>query len=155
MRDSYTGNNLTDYYTIIFNSVTYLLLDLHFSFYSLPSNDPQVSWAPGLQPAKSDRYSIELMGLLQLRYEHDSTTIRVRYNILRGVMCFRAIINMSILSRCCRMLQHVVANQRSRGGASIYTMTSSLRILCIHVFGAFVRNRSLLRNSHIMNTKSW
>ena len=45
-----------------------------------------------------------VMGLLQLRYEHDSTTIRVRYNILRGVMCFRAIMNMSILSRCCRML---------------------------------------------------
>ena len=90
-----------------------------------------------------------LMGLLQLRYEYDSTTIRLRfgyntlrdaydsttirarYNILRGVMCFRAIMNMSILSRC------------------------SLRILCLHVFGAFVRNRSLLRNSHIMNTKSW
>ena len=31
----------------------------------------------------------------------------------------------------------------------------TLRILCLHVFGAFVRNRSLLRNSHIMNTKSW
>jgi len=63
-----------------------------------------------------------LMGLLQLRYEHDSSTIRARfgyntlrdaydsatirarYNILRGVMCFRAIMNMSILSRCCRML---------------------------------------------------
>ena len=63
-----------------------------------------------------------LMGLLQLRYEHDSSTIRlrfdydsattryemrtirVRYNTLRGVMCFRAIMNMSILSRCCRML---------------------------------------------------
>ena len=63
-----------------------------------------------------------VMGLLQLRYEHDSSTIRlrfdydsattryemrtirVRYNILRGVMCFRAIMNMSILSRCCRML---------------------------------------------------
>jgi len=37
-------------------------------------------------------------------FEYDSTTIRVRYNILRGVMCFRAIMNMSILSRCCRML---------------------------------------------------
>ena len=36
------------------------------------------------------------------RYE--MRTIRVRYNILRGVMCFRAIMNMSILSRCCRML---------------------------------------------------
>jgi len=23
------------------------------------------------------------------------------------------------------------------------------------MFGAFVRNRSLLRNSHLMNTKSW
>ena len=45
-----------------------------------------------------------VMGLLQLRYEHDSSTIRVRYNILRGVMCFRAIMNMSILSCCCRML---------------------------------------------------
>jgi len=32
-----------------------------------------------------------VMGLLQLRYEHDSSTIRARYNILRGVMCFRAI----------------------------------------------------------------
>jgi len=45
-----------------------------------------------------------VMGLLQLRYEHDSSTIRARYNILRGVMCFRAIMNMSILSRGCRML---------------------------------------------------
>jgi len=25
----------------------------------------------------------------------------------------------------------------------------------LHLFGAFVRNRSLLRNAHIMNTKSW
>jgi len=25
----------------------------------------------------------------------------------------------------------------------------------LHLFGAFVRNRSLLQNSHIMNTKSW
>ena len=47
---------------------------------------------------------IPLMGLLQLRFEHDSSTIRARYNILRGVMCFRAIMNMSILLRCCRML---------------------------------------------------
>ena len=57
----------------------------------------------------------DLMGLLQLRFEHDSSTIRLRdaydssairarYNILRGVMCFRAIMNMSILLRCCRML---------------------------------------------------
>jgi len=53
MSDPYTDNNLTDYYTIIFNLVTYWLLDLHFSFYSLPSNDPQLSWAPGLPPAKS------------------------------------------------------------------------------------------------------
>jgi len=30
--------------------------------------------------------------------------IRAQYNILRGVMCFRAIMNMSILLRCCRML---------------------------------------------------
>ena len=30
--------------------------------------------------------------------------IRTRYNILRRVMYFRAIMNMSILSRCCRML---------------------------------------------------
>jgi len=37
--------------------------------------------------------AIAVMGLLHLRYEHDSTTIRVRYNILRGVMCFRAIMN--------------------------------------------------------------
>jgi len=47
---------------------------------------------------------IALMGLLQLRYEHDSSTIRARYDILRGVMCFRAIMSMSILLRCCRML---------------------------------------------------
>ena len=46
----------------------------------------------------------QLMGLLQLRHEHDWSTIRERYNILRGVMCFRAIMNTSILSRCCRML---------------------------------------------------
>jgi len=76
----------------------------------------------------------DLMGLLQLRFEYDSSTIRLRdaydssairarYNILRGVMCFRAIIyifirtncshktnkathimNVSILLRCCRML---------------------------------------------------
>jgi len=25
--------------------------DLHFSFYSFPSNDPQLSWTPGIQPA--------------------------------------------------------------------------------------------------------
>ena len=37
-----------------------------------------------------------LMGLLR--------AIRARYNILRGVLCFRAIMNMSILLRCCRML---------------------------------------------------
>jgi len=30
--------------------------------------------------------------------------IRARYNILRGVVCFGAIMNMSILLRCCRML---------------------------------------------------
>ena len=65
---------------------------------------------------------VPLMGLLQLRFEHDSSTIRARFgyntlrdaydssairarcNILRGVMCFRAIMNMSILLRCCRML---------------------------------------------------
>ena len=41
---------------------------------------------------------------IRARFEYDSTTIRVRYNILRGVMCIRAIMNMSILSRCCRML---------------------------------------------------
>jgi len=53
MRDPYTDNNLNDVYTIIFNFVTNYLLDLNFSFYSLPSNDPQLSWAPGLPPAKS------------------------------------------------------------------------------------------------------
>ena len=42
MRDPYSDNNLIDYYTIIFNFVTHQLL--HFSFYSLPSNDPQLSW---------------------------------------------------------------------------------------------------------------
>ena len=45
-----------------------------------------------------------LMGLLQLRFECDSSAIRARYNILRGVLFFRAIMNMSILLRCCRML---------------------------------------------------
>jgi len=39
-----------------------------------------------------------LMGLLV------TIAIRARYNILRGVMCFRAIMNMTILLRCCRML---------------------------------------------------
>ena len=39
--------------TVIFNFVTYQLLDLNFSFYSLPSNDPQLGWALGLPPAKS------------------------------------------------------------------------------------------------------
>jgi len=32
--------------------------------------------------------SVSVTQLLELRYEHDSSTIRVRYNILRGVMCF-------------------------------------------------------------------
>ena len=66
-----------------------------------------------------------LNALLQLRFEYDSSairarfdyeayempTIRVRYNILqhptrslRGVMRFRAIMNMSILLRCCTVL---------------------------------------------------
>jgi len=30
--------NLIDYYTVIFSFVTYWLLDLHVSFYTLPSN---------------------------------------------------------------------------------------------------------------------
>ena len=54
---------------------------------------------------------LEVMGLLQSRFgyntlrdAYDSSAIRARYNILRGVMCFRAIMNMSILLRCCRML---------------------------------------------------
>ena len=38
------------------------------------------------------------------RDAYDSSAIRARYNILRGVMCFRAIMNMSILLCCCRML---------------------------------------------------
>ena len=38
--------------TVIFNFVTCQLLDLNFSFYSLPSNDPQLGWALGLPPAK-------------------------------------------------------------------------------------------------------
>jgi len=42
--------------------------------------------------------------VIRARFEYDSSTNRARYNILRGVMCFRAIMNMSILSRCCRML---------------------------------------------------
>jgi len=41
---------------------------------------------------------------IRARFEYDSSAIRARYNIVRGVMCFRAIMNMSILSRCCRML---------------------------------------------------
>jgi len=41
---------------------------------------------------------------IRVRFDYDLTTIRARYNILRGVMCFRAIMNTSILSRCCRML---------------------------------------------------
>ena len=28
------------------------LLDVHFSFYGLPSKDPQLSWMPGFPPAK-------------------------------------------------------------------------------------------------------
>ena len=63
-----------------------------------------LTWLGKTISAVLRRINGRLMGLLQLRYEHDSTTIRVRYNILRGVMCFRAIMNMSILSRCCRML---------------------------------------------------
>jgi len=67
---------------------------------------------PSVCPSYSTQLNRELRtqvsdtssGLLQLRYEHDSSTIRARHNILRGVMCFRAIMNMSILSRCCRML---------------------------------------------------
>ena len=43
-------------------------------------------------------------GYNTLRDAYDSSTNRARYNILRGVMCFRAIMNMSILSRFCRML---------------------------------------------------
>ena len=42
--------------------------------------------------------------LLWAYYNCDSSAIRARYNILRGIMCFRAIMNMSILLRCCRML---------------------------------------------------
>jgi len=41
MRDPYTDNNLIDYYTQNYIQFCYLitmLLDLHFSFYSLPSN---------------------------------------------------------------------------------------------------------------------
>jgi len=33
--------------------IVFYILELHFSFYSLPSNDPQLSWAPGLPSAKS------------------------------------------------------------------------------------------------------
>ena len=43
-------------------------------------------------------------GYEMLRDAYDSSAIRARYNILRGVMCFRTIMNMSILLRCCRML---------------------------------------------------
>jgi len=48
--------------------------------------------------------TVRFRGLLQLRFEYDSSAIRARYNILRGVMCFRAIMYMSILLGCCRML---------------------------------------------------
>jgi len=76
------------------------------------------------------------MALLQLRFEYDSSTIRLRgvglrdarfeydttsYNILRGayeVMRIRAKMNMSILLR---LLYGVVANQRVGGGASAMT----------------------------------
>jgi len=41
-----TSVNLIDYYTIIFNFVYVLVIkDTHYNFYSLPSNDPQLSWA--------------------------------------------------------------------------------------------------------------
>ena len=62
------------------------------------------SFGTNLHIARTHGARYSLMGLLQLRYEHDSSTIRARYNILRGVMCFRAIMNMSTLSCCCRML---------------------------------------------------
>jgi len=53
-----TDNNLIDYYRAYYYiQLCYLLvrpiLDLHFSFYSLASNVPQLSWAPGFPPAKS------------------------------------------------------------------------------------------------------
>ena len=38
---------------------------------------------------------------IRARFEYDSSAIRARYNILRGVMCFRAIMNMSILTGMC------------------------------------------------------
>ena len=43
-------------------------------------------------------------GYNTLRDAYDSSAIRARYNIVRGVTCFRAIMNMSTLSRCCRVL---------------------------------------------------
>jgi len=43
-------------------------------------------------------------GYEMLRDAYDSSAILARYNIVRGVMCFRAIMNMSVLLRCCRML---------------------------------------------------
>jgi len=48
MRDPYTDNNLIDYYTQNYILFCYLL-DLHFSFYSLPT----IKLGPGLPPAKS------------------------------------------------------------------------------------------------------
>ena len=57
---------------------------------------------------------------IRARFEYDSTTIRARYNILRGVMCFRAIMNTSILSRCCRMLQHCSQSAIPRRGFYLY-----------------------------------
>jgi len=51
MCDPYSDNDLIYYYTIIFSFVTYYLLDLYFSYYSLPRNDRHLSWTPGLPPA--------------------------------------------------------------------------------------------------------
>ena len=59
--------------------------------------------------------SSPVMGLLQLRFEHDSSTIQhpTRSYVLSSN-------NEHVNSFA--LLQDVVANQRSRGGASIYTM---------------------------------
>ena len=40
--------------------LVYQLLDLQFSFYSFPSNGPQLSWARGLPPARSGPGTLRL-----------------------------------------------------------------------------------------------
>ena len=90
---------------------------------------------------------------IRARFEYDSSAIRARYNILRGVMCFRAIMNMSILSRCCRMLYPI-----SDPEAGLYLYNDVIVTYRPTVFTCVWRvcSKSIVAaNSHIMNTKSW